>query len=66
MQKTKAVIPVTVTNTRNLSVHRLGYAMFARQPSDGANNGAGAQTLEWKLLTGELDSTILGVNLTNG
>ncbi|EHW7281565.1 hypothetical protein K3I46_002227 [Salmonella enterica subsp. enterica serovar Bispebjerg] len=66
MQKTKAVIPVTVTNTRNLSVHRLGYAMFSRQPSDGANNGAGAQTLEWKLLTGELDSTILGVNLTNG
>ena len=66
MQKTKSVVPVTLTNTRNLSVHRMGYAMFARQPTDGANNGAGAQTLEWKLLTGELDSTILGVNLTNG
>lgn len=66
LQRTGAVIPVSVTNTRNLSVHRLGYAMFARQPTDGANNGAGAQSLEWKLITGEMDSTIQGVNLTNG
>ncbi|WP_142483342.1 hypothetical protein [Klebsiella oxytoca] len=64
MQKTKAVLPVTLTNTRNLSVHRMGYAMFARQPTDGANNGAGAQTLEWKLVTGEVDSVINGVNIT--
>ena len=64
MQKTKSVVPVTLTNTRNLSVHRMGYAMFARQPTDGANNGAGAQTLEWKLVTGEVDSGINGVNIT--
>lgn len=64
MQKTKSVVPVTLTNTRNLSVHRTGYAMFARQPTDGANNGAGAQTLEWKLVTGEVDSVINGVNIT--
>ncbi|HBR1438411.1 TPA: hypothetical protein MCL05_003726 [Klebsiella pneumoniae] len=64
MQKTKSVVPVTLTNTRNLSVHRMGYAMFARQPTDGANNGAGAQTLEWKLVTGEVDSDINGVNIT--
>ena len=64
MQKTKSVVPVTLTNTRNLSVHRMGYAMFARQPTDGANNGAGAQTLEWKLVTGEVDSVINGVNVT--
>lgn len=64
MQKTKSVVPVTLTNTRNLSVHRMGYAMFARQPTDGANNGAGAQTLEWKLVTGEVDSVIIGVNIT--
>ncbi|WDI72617.1 phage protein [Klebsiella grimontii] len=63
MQKTKSVVPVTLTNTRNLSVHRMGYAMFARQPTDGANNGAGAQTLEWKLVTGEVDSVINGVNI---
>lgn len=64
MQKTKSVVPVTLTNTRNLSVHRMSYAMFARQPTDGANNGAGAQTLEWKLVTGEVDSVINGVNIT--
>ncbi|GKK04997.1 phage protein [Klebsiella pneumoniae] len=64
MQKTKSVVPVTLTNTRNLSVHRMGYAMFARQPTDGANNGAGAQTMEWKLVTGEVDSVINGVNIT--
>ncbi|MGH5325568.1 phage protein [Klebsiella pneumoniae] len=64
MQKTKSVVPVTLTNTRNLSVHRMAYAMFARQPTDGANNGAGAQTLEWKLVTGEVDSVINGVNIT--
>ncbi|MBZ7339906.1 hypothetical protein [Klebsiella grimontii] len=64
MQKTKSVVPVTLTNTRNLSVHRMGYAMFARQPTDGANNGAGAQTLEWKLVSGEVDSVINGVNIT--
>ncbi|MFZ5107011.1 MULTISPECIES: hypothetical protein [Klebsiella] len=64
LQKTKSVVPVTLTNTRNLSVHRMGYAMFARQPTDGANNGAGAQTLEWKLVTGEVDSVINGVNIT--
>ncbi|WP_154916575.1 phage protein [Klebsiella michiganensis] len=64
MQKTKSVVPVTLTNTRNLSVHRMGYAMFARQPTDGANNGAGAQTLEWKIVTGEVDSVINGVNIT--
>lgn len=64
MQKTKSVVPVTLTNTRNLSIHRMGYAMFARQPTDGANNGAGAQTLEWKLVTGEVDSVINGVNIT--
>ena len=64
MQKTKSVVPVTLTNTRNLSVHRMCYAMFARQPTDGANNGAGAQTLEWKLVTGEVDSVINGVNIT--
>ena len=64
MQKTKSVVPVTLTNTRNLSVHRMGYAMFARQPTDGTNNGAGAQTLEWKLVTGEVDSVINGVNIT--
>ncbi len=64
MQKTKSVVPVTLTNTRNLSVHRMGYAMFARQPTDGANNGAGAQKLEWKLVTGEVDSVINGVNIT--
>ncbi|MFO4211079.1 phage protein [Klebsiella pneumoniae] len=64
MQKTKSVVPVTLTNTRNLSVHRMGYAMFARQPTDGANNGAGAQTLEWKLVTGDVDSVINGVNIT--
>ncbi|HED2505901.1 TPA: hypothetical protein R4Y84_001063 [Klebsiella michiganensis] len=64
MQKTKSVVPVTLTNTRNLSVHRMGYAMFSRQPTDGANNGAGAQTLEWKLVTGEVDSVINGVNIT--
>lgn len=64
MQKTKSVVPVTLTNTRNLSVHRMGYAMFARQPTDGANNGAGAQTLEWKLVTGEVDSVINGANIT--
>ena len=64
MQKTKSVVPVTLTNTRNLSVHRMGYAMFARQPTDGANNGAGAQTLVWKLVTGEVDSVINGVNIT--
>ncbi len=64
MQKTKSVVPVTLTNTRNLSVHRMGYAMFARQPTDGANNGAGVQTLEWKLVTGEVDSVINGVNIT--
>ncbi|HHU4123160.1 DUF3277 family protein [Klebsiella variicola] len=64
MQKTKSVVPVTLTNTRNLSVHRMGYAMFARQPTDGANNGAGAQTLEWKLVAGEVDSVINGVNIT--
>ncbi|ENL1641638.1 hypothetical protein AB4U30_001198 [Raoultella ornithinolytica] len=64
MQKTKSVVPVTLTNTRNLSVHRMGYAMFARQPTDGVNNGAGAQTLEWKLVTGEVDSVINGVNIT--
>lgn len=64
MQKTKSVVPVTLTNTRNLSVHRMGYSMFARQPTDGANNGAGAQTLEWKLVTGEVDSVINGVNIT--
>lgn len=64
MQKTKSVVPVTLTNTRNLSVHRMSYAMFARQPTDGANNGAGAQTLEWKLVTGEVDSVINGVNVT--
>lgn len=64
MQKTKSVVPVTLTNTRNLSVHHMGYAMFARQPTDGANNGAGAQTLEWKLVTGEVDSVINGVNIT--
>ncbi|EML7082558.1 MULTISPECIES: phage protein [Klebsiella] len=64
MQKKKSVVPVTLTNTRNLSVHRMGYAMFARQPTDGANNGAGAQTLEWKLVTGEVDSVINGVNIT--
>lgn len=64
MQKTKSVVPVTLTNTRNLSVHRMGYAMFARQPTDGANNGAGAQILEWKLVTGEVDSVINGVNIT--
>lgn len=64
MQKTKSVVPVTLTNTRNLSLHRMGYAMFARQPTDGANNGAGAQTLEWKLVTGEVDSVINGVNIT--
>ncbi|NCB85937.1 MAG: DUF3277 family protein [Gammaproteobacteria bacterium] len=63
LQKTKAVIPVTMTNTRNMSVHRIGYGMFARQPSDGANNGAGAQTLEWKIVTGEIDSVINGVNV---
>lgn len=63
LQKTKSVVPVTLTNTRNLSVHRMGYAMFARQPTDGANNGAGAQTLEWKLVTGEVDSVINGVNI---
>ncbi len=39
--------------------------MFCRQPSDGANNGAGRK--RWnETLTGELDSAILGVNLTNG
>lgn len=64
MQKTKSVVPVTLTNTRNLSVHRMGYAMFARQPTDGANNGVGAQTLEWKLVAGEVDSVINGVNIT--
>ncbi|HGN8794283.1 TPA: hypothetical protein ACK1ZR_004215 [Klebsiella michiganensis] len=64
MQKKKSVVPVTLTNTRNLSLHRMGYAMFARQPTDGANNGAGAQTLEWKLVTGEVDSVINGVNIT--
>ncbi|HEE0062762.1 TPA: phage protein [Citrobacter braakii] len=63
MQKTKAVVPVSLTNTRNMSVHRLMYAMFARQPTDGANNGAGAQTLEWKLLSGEVNSIINGVNI---
>lgn len=63
MQKTKAVVPVTLTNTRNMSVHRMAYAMIARQPTDGANNGAGAQTLEWKLVTGEVDSVINGVNV---
>lgn len=63
MQKTKAVVPVSLTNTRNMSVHRMAYAMFARQPTDGANNGAGAQTLEWKLVTGEVNSVINGVNV---
>ncbi|AUY00997.1 DUF3277 domain-containing protein [Atlantibacter hermannii] len=63
LQRTKAVIPVTLTNTRNGSVHRIGYGMFARQPTDGANNGAGAQTLEWKIVTGEVDSTINGVSI---
>lgn len=63
LQKTKAVVPVTLTNTRNASVHRIGYGMFARQPTDGANNGAGAQTLEWKIVTGEVDSTINGVSV---
>lgn len=63
LQKTKAVIPVTLTNKRNMSVHRIGYGMFARQPTDGANNGAGAQTLEWKIVTGEVDSIINGVNV---
>lgn len=63
LQKTKAVFPVAMTNTRNMSVHRIGYGMFARQPSDGANNGAGAQTLEWKIVTGEIDSVINGVNV---
>lgn len=66
LQKVGAVVPVSATNTRNLTVHRLGYAMFARQPTDGVNNGVGAQTLEWKLLSGELNSNILGINLTNG
>lgn len=58
-QKAKAVLPVTLTNTRNLTRHTLGYAMFTRQPTDGANNGVGAQTLEWKLITGEIDSEIM-------
>ena len=63
MQKTKSVVPVSLTNTRNMSVHRLPYAMFARQPTDGANNGAGAQTLEWKLVSGEVNSIINGINI---
>ncbi|NUL35042.1 hypothetical protein [Kosakonia sacchari] len=60
MQQNGSVFPVSLTNTRNLTRHTIGYGMFSRRPTDGANNGAGAQSLEWTILTGEVDSTIIG------
>lgn len=58
-QQSESVIPVSLTNKRNLTTHLLGYAMCQRQPTDGANNGTGAQTLDWVFLTGDTDSVIL-------
>ena len=57
--KTRSVFPVTLTNIRNKTVHSLPYAMIQKQPKDGNNGGSNANTLEWTIIAGETDSTIL-------
>lgn len=59
IQQSEAVLPVSLVNRRNLTTHVLAYAMCQRQPTDGANNGADAQTLEWTFLSGDTDSVII-------
>ncbi|TNV17880.1 hypothetical protein FH968_17635 [Buttiauxella sp. B2] len=57
--KTRSVFPVTLTNIRNMTVHTLPYVMIQKQPKDGNNGGSNANTLEWTLIAGETDSTII-------
>ncbi|MBS3046024.1 hypothetical protein [Enterobacter mori] len=59
MLKTRSVIPTTMTNIRNGTVHSLPYTMIMKQPKDGNNGGSNANTLEWTIIAGETDSTIL-------
>lgn len=59
LYKARRVVPVTVSNLRNGTVHTLAYAMIRKQPNDGANNGADAQEMEWAFVSGETDSTII-------
>ncbi|MGK0743565.1 hypothetical protein ACSFCX_03685 [Yokenella regensburgei] len=57
--KTRSVVPTTLTNIRNGTVHSLPYTMIQKQPKDGNNGGSNANTLEWTVIAGETDSTIL-------
>lgn len=57
--KTRSVFNTTLTNVRNATVHSLPYCMIQKQPKDGNNGGSNANTLEWTIIAGETDSTIL-------
>jgi hypothetical protein len=57
--KTRSVVPTTLTNIRNGTVHSLPYSAIQKQPKDGNNGGSNANTLEWTIIAGETDSTIL-------
>lgn len=59
LYRARTIFPVTLTNKRNGTVHSMPLAMVKRQPTDGASDGAGAQTLEWELVSGETKSMIL-------
>lgn len=59
IQQSDSVVPVSLVNRRTLATHVLAYAMCQRQPTDGANNGADAQTLDWNFLSGDTDSVII-------
>lgn len=57
--KARTVFAVTLTNIRNGSTHSMPYSMVQKQPKDGVSNGSDAQSIEWTLITGEVESVIL-------
>ncbi|HEN3600196.1 TPA: hypothetical protein U5E25_001636 [Yersinia enterocolitica] len=53
------IFTFTLTNKRNGSTHSAPYGMIQRQPTDGALDGKGAQTLDWAVITGDIKSVIV-------
>lgn len=55
----RVIFPATLINKRNGTKHTLPYCMIQRQPTDGVNDGANAQTLDWVFVSGETKSMIM-------
>lgn len=59
LYKARVIFPLTMINKRNGTTHTLPHCMIQRQPTDGANDGSGAQTLDWVAVSGDTKSMII-------